>query len=100
MPGKTQITSDANYLYQQKTQSFAEDFNRLIWNTTLTKNFLKAESLKLSLTGNDLFNQNIGFSRRATSNMISQNSYTTIKRYFLVSLSYDINHMGGTETKK
>lgn len=100
MPGKTQITSNANYLYQQKTQSFAEDFNRLIWNTTLTKNFLKAESLKLSLTGNDLFNQNIGFSRRATSNMISQNSYTTIKRYFLVSLSYDINHMGGTEPKK
>lgn len=100
MPGKTRIKSNANFQYQEKTQSFAEDFNRLIWNTTLTKSFMKEDALKLSLTGNDLFNQNVGFNRRATSNMISQNSYTTIKRYFLLSLSYDINHMGGSPAKK
>lgn len=100
LPNKTKIQSNASYRYQEKTQIFAEDFNRLIWNTTLTKSFMKEESLKLSLTANDLLNQNVGFSRMATSNMMSQNSYTTIKRYFMLSLSYDLNHMGGGQPKK
>ncbi len=100
LPNKVKIQSSANYKYQEKTQAFAEDFNRLIWNTTLTKSFMKEESLKLSLTGNDLLNQNTGFNRMATSNMISQNSFTAIKRYFMLSLSYDLNHMGGGLPKK
>ncbi len=100
LPNKFKIQSHANYKYQEKTQTFAEDFNRLIWNTTFTKSFMKEESLKLSLTGNDLLNQNRGFNRIATSNMISQNSFTTIKRYFMLSLSYDLNHMGGGQPKK
>lgn len=100
LPNKIRIQSQANYRYQEKTQVFAEDFNRLIWNTTLTKSFMKEESLKLSLSGNDILNQNVGFSRMATSNMMSQNSYTTIKRYFMLSLSYDLNHMGGGQPKK
>lgn len=100
LPNKIKIQSNANYKYQEKTQTFAEDFNRLIWNTTLTKSFMKEESLKLSLTGNDLLNQNTGFNRMATSNMITQNSYTTIKRYFMLSLSYDLNNMGGGQPKK
>lgn len=100
LPNKFKIQSNANYEYQEKTQTFAQDFNRLIWNTTLTKSFMKEESLKLSVTGNDLLNQNTGFNRMATSNMISQNSFTTIKRYFMLSLSYDLNHMGGGQPKK
>ena len=100
LPNKIKIQSNANYRYQEKTQTFAEDFNRLIWNTTLTRSFMKEESLKLSLSGNDILNQNIGFSRTATSNMMIQNSYTTIRRYFILSLSYDLNHMGGSQPKK
>ena len=100
LPNKFKIQSHANYKYQEKTQTFAQDFNRLIWNTTLTKSFMKEESLKLSMTGNDLLNQNTGFNRMATSNMISQNSFTTIKRYFMLSLSYDLNNMGGGQPKK
>lgn len=100
LPNKFKILSNANYKYQEKTQSFTQDFNRLIWNTTLTKSIMKEESLKLSITGNDLLNQNTGFNRMATSNMISQSNFTTIKRFFMLSLSYDMNHMGGGPPKK
>ncbi len=99
LPHKIVIGVNGTYLYQQKTQSFAEDFDRMLVSTTLTKSFFKAENLKFQLSGNDLFNQNVGFSRRATSNMITQNSYTTIKRYAMFSVIYDLSQMGGPKAK-
>lgn len=99
LPHKIVIGMNGTYLYQQKTQSFTEDFDRLLVSTTLTKSFFKAENLKLQLSGNDIFNQNVGFSRRATSNIITQNSYTTIKRYAMFSVIYDLSKMGGPQAK-
>ena len=99
LPYKIVIGMNGTYLYQQKTQSFSEDFDRLLVSTTLTKSFFKAENLKFQLSGNDLFNQNVGFSRRATSNMITQNSFTTIRRYAMFSVIYDLSQMGGPKAK-
>ncbi|MFI5451183.1 outer membrane beta-barrel protein [Pedobacter sp. UC225_61] len=97
LPGKIQLKSDANYEYTAKTQSFSEDFTRVIWNGSISKAFFKAENLKMTLSGNDLLNQNTGFSRRVSGNMITQNSYTTIKRYFMYSVSWDFSKMGVTK---
>jgi len=100
LPLKFQFSSDANYQFTGKTQSFNQDFSKLILNTTLAKTFFKDESLKFAVSGNDLFNQNVGFSRYANGNTITQNSYTSIKRYFMLSISWDFNHMGGGVPKK
>lgn len=100
LPFKIEIATDANYEYRAKTQSFNSDFKRLLWNARLNKKFLKSEGLKLSLSVNDLLNQNKGFERNAYNNMIIQNSYTTIKRYFMASIIWDFNKMGGDTAKK
>jgi hypothetical protein len=42
----------------------------------------------------------VGFQRNASSNLITQNSYTTIKRYFMVSISYDFTKMAGGAAAK
>lgn len=95
LPGKLELTSDAQYQYNGKTQAFNESFERLIWNAALNKKFFKGENLKLSLSGRDLLNQNIGFDRSAYDGNITQNSYTTIQRYFLFSVIWDFSKMGG-----
>ena len=100
LPHKIVIGVNGTYLYQQKTQSFSENFDRMLVSTTLTKSFLKGENLKFQLSGNDLFNQNVGFSRRANSNMIIQNSFTTIRRYAMFSIIYDLSKMGGPQVKQ
>lgn len=96
LPGKIQIGADGNYQYQAATQSFATDFRRFILNANITKSFFKAENLKLILSGNDLLNQNQGFDRNADGQYISENRYTTIRRYFLFSISWDFNKVGGS----
>jgi outer membrane receptor protein involved in Fe transport len=99
LPGKFQVSSDGSYENKGKTETFNTDFNRTLINAALSKTFLKEDNLKLSLSGNDLLNQNVGFNRSSTGNFITQNSYTTIRRYFMISLVYDFSKMGGI-TKK
>lgn len=94
LPGKFQLSSSANYQYNSKTETFNQNFYRLIINASLNKLLLKDETLKLSLSCNDLLNQNTGFNRNVNGNLITQSNYTTIKRYFMLSLSYDFNKVG------
>jgi hypothetical protein len=94
LPGKFQLSSNANYQYNSKTKTFDQNFSRLIINASLNNLFLKEQTLKLSLSGNDLLNQNTGFNRNVSGNLITQSNYTTIKRFFMISLSYDFNKVG------
>jgi hypothetical protein len=99
LPGKVSIGSDANYQYNSATQTFSQDYTKVLWNAHLTKAFNKAENIKVTLTCNDILNQNSGFDRSSNAGLITQNTYTTIKRYFMLSLVWDFNKMGGI-TKK
>ncbi|RZL49925.1 MAG: TonB-dependent receptor [Pedobacter sp.] len=94
LPGKVQLKSDANIEYTGPTKSYNKDVTVFILNSSIVKSFFKSENLKLSLKGNDLLNQNRGFSRRAYNNNITQESYVTIKRYFMFSLTWDFSKMG------
>jgi hypothetical protein len=99
LPWKFLLSTNANYQYNSKTGVFDHDFSRLIINTSLNKLFLKEQTLKLSLSGNDLLNQNTGFNRNISGNLITQSNYTTIKRFFMISLSYDFNKVEAGKTK-
>ncbi len=100
LPGKFQIGSNNDYEYSPKTASFGTDFSKTIINASIVKTFLKNDNLKFTIWGNDLLNQNVGFSRTATSNMIVQNSYTTIKRYVMFTIDYEFTKMAGGAAKK
>jgi hypothetical protein len=93
LPGKFQIGSNDSYEYTARTQSFNSDFSKLLINASIIRTFLKNDNLKLTIWGNDLLNQNVGFSRTANSNMIIQNSYTTIRRYIMFTIDYDFTKM-------
>nr|WP_226904869.1 TonB-dependent receptor [Pedobacter schmidteae] len=95
LPGKLELSTDGNYQYAGKSQSINQSLNRLIWNAAIRKKFLKSQNLSASLTGRDLLNQNSGFDRSAIDNTITQKTNTTIRRYFMLSLSWDFNKMGG-----
>lgn len=100
LPAKFEIVASTEYQYRAKSQSFDTSFSRVNLAARINKKFLKSDALKLSIFGNDLLNQNVGFNRSAYGNTISQNTYTTIRRYFMASLIWDFSKMGGPTTKK
>jgi len=89
-----------NYDFTARTQTFDTDLKKTILNASIVKTFFKNDDLKLALTGNDLLNQNVGFGRNVMGNYLQQNSYTTIKRYFMFTVTWNFNSMNAMAAKK
>lgn len=85
-----QAHAECDYSFQQKTRAFDNNFHQTILNTWVGEKFMQG-NLLVKISGNDLLNQNSGFSRIAANNTITQNNYTTIRRFFMLSVSYDFN---------
>lgn len=96
LPKKFVLYSTLNYFYEAPTKAFDEKFERVEINPSLKKKFLENESLMLTFSVNDLLNQNKGFRRSQSGNTISQRSYNTIGRYFMLTVSWDFTKMGVT----
>jgi len=94
LPLKFQIHSDCDFSFRQKTSVFDNNNNVVLWNAWVGKKFLKKDVLLVKVTGHDLLNQNIGFDRMVNSNYISQNTYSTIQRFFLVSIVWNFTKAG------
>ncbi|HTE02377.1 MAG TPA: outer membrane beta-barrel family protein, partial [Mucilaginibacter sp.] len=100
LPGKFQIGAENSYEFTGKTETFNQDLRKFLINAYIIKKFLKSENLKFTIWGNDLLNQNVGFSRTATGTQITQSNFTTLKRYIMFSIAYDFTKMGGGAPKK
>jgi hypothetical protein len=86
---KIRLHTDANYLWQQKTKAFADNFDRLVWNVRVERSFLKKDQLSIKISCNDILNQNNGYARTVTNTFFSENHYTTIRRYFTVGATWN-----------
>ncbi|MBS1667079.1 MAG: outer membrane beta-barrel protein [Bacteroidetes bacterium] len=93
-PLKFQLHSEWNISLRQKTPVFTSNNNVVIWNAWAGKKFLKNDALLIKVSGNDLLDQNTGFNRSVSSNFISQNTYSTIRRYFMLSVSWNFTKAG------
>ena len=85
--------SDVNYTYSAATQTFSAQYTT-IWNAYVYKSFRKDESFKISLSVNDLLNQNTNFTRGLSGNTSSQTNTSGIKRFFMLSLIWDFTKFG------
>ena len=99
LPGKFQVGSYSSFQYNAATASFHSSFSQVLLNLFIIKTFLKKDNLMVELWGNDLLNQNSGFSRNAQGNLITQNTYNTLKRYFMLTINYEFTKMIGASPK-
>lgn len=83
------------YNYEAPTKALNEKFELLLFKPGISKKFLKDESLVVDFYVNDIFNQNKGFRRFQSGSAISQNTYNTISRYFMLKVSWDFTSMKG-----
>ncbi|WP_290790978.1 outer membrane beta-barrel family protein [Flavihumibacter sp. UBA7668] len=90
-----EFNSNINYQWRQKTDVFGQDRNVILWNAHVAKKFLKKKTAEIRLSINDILNQNIGFQRSASSNFISENTYSTLRRYWLLGVIWNFSRNPG-----
>lgn len=91
---KTYIDLGLEANIYQKTAVFADQRNVYIVNASVRKIISKNDQWEVKASVNDLFNQNLGINRNASSNFISETTNQTIQRYFLFSLIWNFNKNG------
>jgi hypothetical protein len=97
-PHNWEFGTYGEYTYTAKTAALPQ-FKRTLLNASISKAFFKEKSLKIIGAVNDILNQNQGYSRYANGGMITEDRFTTIKRYFMLTISYDFSKMSAGITK-
>ena len=91
LPWKLQIHTDCDFIFRQKTSVFDNNNNVVFLNAWFGKKLLAGDALLIKVSVNDLFNQNIGFNRTVNTNFRTENTYSTIQRYFMLSAVWSFN---------
>ncbi len=88
---KFEIGTTATWFLRQRTVAFDANNNVFQWNAYVAYKFLKNNQLELKASAFDMLNQNKGFSRFAQNNYITEDRYNTVRRYGLLSLTWNFS---------
>lgn len=91
---KTYIDLDLDANIFQKTAVFADQRDVYLVNASVRKVVSKNDQWEIKASVNDIFNQNLGINRNASSNFITETTNQTIQRYFLFSLIWNFSKNG------
>lgn len=94
LPWKFEINTSANFYIRQRTSEFEKNNNSIRWNARLDRKLFKNNVARLRFSAFDILDQNIGFNRSINSNFISERTYNTLRRYFMVSFIWNFNKNG------
>ena len=94
LPWKMETGGDVSFNLRQKTSVFDNNNNAVLVSLWVEKKILKNDAAKFRLYAFDILNQNIGFRRNISTNLISERTYNTFNQYFMLSFIWNFNKNG------
>jgi hypothetical protein len=91
LPWKFEVNSEVQANLRQKTAVFDQNNNVVLWNAYIGRKLLKNDKAIIKISGHDILNQNQGYNRYINSNVLKEDNYQTIKRYFLISFLWNFS---------
>ena len=98
LPGKIELGTDASIDIREKTTLFDQNRNVIKWNASISKKFFKEESGVLRFEIKDILDQNIGFNRNIQGNNITERTYDTLRRFWILSFTWNFSKNGKAPT--
>ena len=95
LPRKFEFNADGNAELRQKINANDKNNNVIVVNAYLGRKLFKNDKGLISIRGNDLLDQNKGFNRFIGSNVVTENSYTTLRRFFMLNFTWNFTKTPG-----
>ncbi|WP_158559125.1 outer membrane beta-barrel protein [Deminuibacter soli] len=93
------VASDLDYSYNGN-HSPGYNASVPLWNPAIAKQFLKNHAAELRLQVFDLLNQNTAVARAVTTNTITDTRTNTLKRYFMLTFTYNLRNFAGNQNQR
>ncbi|MCJ0741453.1 outer membrane beta-barrel family protein [Pedobacter montanisoli] len=95
-PGNIRLQTDVTYnkLTGGGTANSNPDYT--LWNAYISRQFFKNRGT-FKFAVNDLLDQNTGVLRNASANSISEQNFNVLKRYYMLSFTYSLSNIAGTQ---
>lgn len=74
---------------------YGEGFAVPVWSASINRTFFKGEQLKIELSAENILNEPFRVSRYGWGGTITETQSNLLGRYFMLSVAYKINKMGG-----
>jgi hypothetical protein len=91
---KWTIGSDLSFEARQKDPRFPQKNNFTRLNASITKRFFKEDKFEIKFQVNDIFNENRGYDRNFSSYSYTETYYNTLKRFWLLTATWNISKNG------
>jgi outer membrane receptor protein involved in Fe transport len=91
---KWTIGSDLSYEARQKDPRFPQKNNFTRLNASVTKRFLKDDKFEIRFQVNDILNENRGYDRNFSSYSYTETFYNTLRRFWLLTATWNISKNG------
>lgn len=93
LPSRFFLSTDFTYTTNSQ---LSEGYNTSIpiWNTSISKQFLKFNRGELKLSVSDILNRNLGISRNTNQNYIEDVRVNSVRRFDLLSFTYSLSKTG------
>lgn len=95
LPRKFEINTSVEANFRQKTNLFTANNNVVLWNAYIGKKMFKNDKGMVSIRANDILDQNRGYNRFINSNVLREQTYQTLRRYFLLSYTWNFSKNPG-----
>jgi hypothetical protein len=99
LPWKIEIGSEVNVDLRQRINAFATNTNLIIWNGSISRKIFKKDTGKISLSANDILDENKGFTRTINSTFVSDDRFQRVSQYFLLKFEWSFTKNPGGATK-
>lgn len=94
LPKRFEVSTDAETQIRQKDPRFTQNNNFTTWNASVIKRLLKGNKLELKLGLYDILNQNRGYSRNFNSYSFTETYFNTLRRFWLLTVTWNISKNG------